>query len=434
MLLGANATLLKPDHLDTLSRLRTDAPVQHVLSARQVARMLAAHGTSFARYFSYPKRVRAEMALLDDMSTYIDELPRFMTSSKETLDETLRVFRSAYTHFRGSAPPDDQLMVASYLRHKFPATPGPEALERLAKAIVDIPNPAALRRIAHLSHLSTRLSSKRYSLAQLLQMSFGDAYEMAWTELGVTDHGGSAAIETFKDWFTRISPNAVPPHSTGRLVLDLDEAAKERARKFAKRNLGKSLPDLTEASEQEWGRAARDSVTAFYDARIDDVLDGIVSAASQLVRSQDEAVWYIEFDVINLGGLNKHFKDDQPQANVHVRRVCSILLDVLSPHAKEIVPFRIAGDEFGLTVTGLSEERLRELLSEVRRAITDYTESVQLTATLRLSDIETPKKAGQSGFGLHVGYKRVGPTSHVNEVRAGAAQMIDLSKKGELHW
>jgi GGDEF domain-containing protein len=141
-------------------------------------------------------------------------------------------------------------------------------------------------------------------------------------------------------------------------------------------------------------------------------------------------VWYVELDIINMSGLNKHFKDVHALADPHIRKICHIFLDVLSRHSAQIVPFRIAGDEFGFILVGCDEGTLRAMLSEVNERVADYVQTTDIGDSKTLADLRTEKTDGQDGFGAHYGYARVRSNSTAKSVRGVAALMINRSKQG----
>lgn len=432
-LLEKHAVLITDEQLAAMHLMLSDAPFQDAVSARQVSRVLTASGASFSRLLAEPDYVKAELGLISALKTDLVPTPRFAFASKETIDEAMRVFKAAHKRFsRERELPNDAQILSHYLRDSFPPGTDARVIARVVKAIIDTPQPGALRRVQHLVHLSARLQEQQSSLAALQMMPREAAELPAWRLLRDGDHGGVAAMETFYDWHNAFSNEQRPPVlSDSAPPLDPDKRAVEDAEEFAQQTFRKSLPETLAAATTKYGRARRHGVTMFYDASTEGVLDELIKIGALRVKSLGEKVWYIEFDIINLGGLNAFFMNDQTLADPYIRAICQFFVDCLSAHAKELVPFYIHGDEFGLVVTGMEEEDLIERLAEVQAKITAYTQETMLNDETRLADIERGKKTGQDGFGAHIGYARIKANSKTESLRKMAATMIDKSKKPE---
>lgn len=432
-LLGEKAVLLDDRQLRGIMALRTDARYQHAISAQAAGATLRASGSSFTRFLAQEDIARAEWQLISALRTNVAQLPRIALSSKETIEEALKVFNDAHARFsRDEKLPDELQIIAHYLEPDFPEGTDRETKASVARAIVDIPHSTAMRRIGHLVRLAACLEkADGPSLEQLLLLSPLEAEEVAWRQLRATDQGGAAAMETFWDWYSRYAdagettrPAALKP------LLDPDSFAERKAEQFAADAFRRSFTEILEAALRQYGRAERDELTHFYQARNLGFLDGLVSNAASHVDQLGGRVWYVELDIINMGGLNKHFKDVHALADPHIKRICHIFLDVLSRYSAQIVPFRIAGDEFGFIVVGCDEGTLRAMLSEVNERVADYVQTTDIGDSKKLADLKKAKTDGQDGFGAHYGYARVRSKSTAKSVRGVAALMINRSKQG----
>lgn len=432
-LLGENAVLLDTAQLRGIMALRTDARYQEAISAQTAGAMLIASGLRFARFLAEEDIARAEWQLISALRTNIAQFPRMMLSSKETIEEALKVFNDAHARFsRDEKLPDELQMIARYLEPDFPAGTDPETIAGVARAIVDIPHSTAMRRIGHLVRLAACMEKiGGPSLGQLLELAPQEADAIAWRELRTNDQGGVAAMETFWDWYCRYADVGETNHrEASKPLLDPDSFAEMRAEQFAAESFRKSFPEILEAALREYGKAERDELTRFYQARNFGVLDSLVEIAAGQVDRLDGRVWYVELDIINMGGLNKHFQDVHARADPHIKKVCYIFMDVLSRHSDQIVPFRIAGDEFGFIFVGCDEDTVRAMLREVEEQVREYVDNTSLGGSKRLADLKKAKVDGQDGFGAHYGYARFSSKSTAKSIREVAARMINRSKEG----
>lgn len=134
------------------------------------------------------------------------------------------------------------------------------------------------------------------------------------------------------------------------------------------------------------------------------------------------AAFYVEADIINLGGLNQTL--GHSGANTVFNRLSTIFKEELEAAGPlDAVFFRHGGDEISATVIGPREIQLRQALKNCSDRIDDYISRSEL------SKIPHTKLGRPSGTGMNIGYAEIQPSSTIEQVMATADQRIEQQKK-----
>lgn len=148
----------------------------------------------------------------------------------------------------------------------------------------------------------------------------------------------------------------------------------------------------------------------------------IASATSHNARTAEPAFW-VSADIANLGGLNAHVGNVQAEANKHYRALTDIVRRELEKVGL-VDGFRTGGDEFGMVVVGGNQQALEIALDSARQQIAAYTRQQGLDT------VPHPKRAGEVGVGLHLGYAALAEELTPAEAMRLADTNMDLSKRG----
>ncbi|MGG1943754.1 NUDIX domain-containing protein [Trinickia sp. NRRL B-1857] len=168
---------------------------------------------------------------------------------------------------------------------------------------------------------------------------------------------------------------------------------------------------------------ALDDVSGFFDARQASVKSSTVKRTRDYVRSSDGTAYYVSGDIFNLGGLNAAMNDVAEVANAHYRSIVGIVADELAHTGADVIPMRTGGDEVGIVVAGpLDEGALRGALQGAQRRLTAYAEQNGLT------DVPHPKREGEYGVGMHLGYAKITEDSTLSEIFTEADKGVNRSK------
>lgn len=169
-------------------------------------------------------------------------------------------------------------------------------------------------------------------------------------------------------------------------------------------------------------QAPRDSVTGFFDGRVDQVKSGMVERAVRHVTETGEPGHYVSADLFNLGGLNQAVGNQAEAANVHYGAMARILERELRATGADVVPMRTGGDEFGAVVVNAVGPKIAEAIERANAKVARYAREQGL------ADIPHPKRFGEKGVGLHVGSAEIRPGQSVRAILDRADDGVNLSK------
>jgi diguanylate cyclase (GGDEF)-like protein len=180
---------------------------------------------------------------------------------------------------------------------------------------------------------------------------------------------------------------------------------------------------------QAYGLLALDNVTGYYEARCGSARIKTLRRAIQHVRQTGEQVFYVEMDLVNLGGLNAAL--GHTGANKIFAAVAGIVRRELSAAASQATFFRHGGDETSAFLIDTSAERIREAVASVRRQVQE------LARRHNLHDLPHAKRGhagGTRGTGVHFGICELSPDHQDQPTRVFelADRELERSKEGNL--
>jgi hypothetical protein len=214
---------------------------------------------------------------------------------------------------------------------------------------------------------------------------------------------------------TRYATNA---HDHARID---PEAA--RLREFADAARAAGLDSRQFTGLLQYGHAPRDSVTGFYDARQSGVKAETVRRLQDHVANSDDNGFYVSADIANLSGLNQAMQSRGGKSNAHFRAMASLFADALASTGATVIPLRTGGDELAAAVVGqVDEAGLRTALDAAGQRIAHYTREQGL------ADIPHPKRKGEKGVGMHMGYAEALPGRTLDGIFTEADLGVDASK------
>lgn len=177
-----------------------------------------------------------------------------------------------------------------------------------------------------------------------------------------------------------------------------------------------------------YANAAKDSVTGFYDARQSGVKADTVLRLQDLVAGSDDNGFYVSADIANLGGLNHAMGNVAERANVHFKAMATLFADELAATGATVIPLRTGGDELSAAVVGqIDEAGLRAALGAADQRIARYAQEQGL------ADIPHPKRKGEKGVGMHMGYAEAMPGRTLDRIFTEADMGVDASKNAAQH-
>lgn len=194
------------------------------------------------------------------------------------------------------------------------------------------------------------------------------------------------------------------------------------AQDFVQRAVAEGVPE--ETARKLATPAPRDEVTGYYDGRTAGVKASTVERAQEHVRSTGESAFYVDGDIVNLGGLNKAAKDDMNVANRHFRAMSDILRTELEAVGADVVPLRTGGDELGVVVVNAGEGAVRAAMQAADAKIRAYAAQNGL-------DTIPHTKQGRTdvGVGLHLGMAPIVPDVPVSDIFSRASIEVNQSKE-----
>jgi GGDEF domain-containing protein len=162
-----------------------------------------------------------------------------------------------------------------------------------------------------------------------------------------------------------------------------------------------------------WGRA---------EERYPSVLRAILH-----VSATDEAAFYIEIDIRNLGGLNH--KLGHTGANKIYRAFTDAIQKELAKLPADMVPFRHGGDEVSVLLVGpgITQADVEEAMEEATRR------ALEIAAKEGLSDLPHPKHPGQDGrrgTGITFGIAKVMHSDTPEKIFTAADLRLEIKKDG----
>jgi hypothetical protein len=177
-----------------------------------------------------------------------------------------------------------------------------------------------------------------------------------------------------------------------------------------------------------YANAAKDSVTGFYDARQSGVKADTVLRLQDLVAGSDDNGFYVSADIANLGGLNHAMGNVAERANVHFKAMATLFADELAATGATVIPLRTGGDELSAAVVGqIDEAGLRAALGAADQRIARYAQEQGL------ADIPHPKRKGEKGVGMHMGYAEAMPGRTLDRIFTEADMGVNASKNAAQH-
>lgn len=177
-----------------------------------------------------------------------------------------------------------------------------------------------------------------------------------------------------------------------------------------------------------YAHAAKDSVTGFYDARQSGVKADTVLRLQEHVGNSDDNGFYVSADIANLGGLNHAMGNVAERANVHFKAMATLFADELATTGATVIPLRTGGDELAAAVVGqIDEVGLRAAVDAAGRRIARYAQEQGL------ADIPHPKREGEKGVGMHMGYAEAMPGRTLDSLFTEADMGVNASKNAGQH-
>lgn len=171
-------------------------------------------------------------------------------------------------------------------------------------------------------------------------------------------------------------------------------------------------------------KAAIDDVTGYFDGRTQGMKANTVARAQEHVRDTGESAFYVDGDIVNLGGLNKAASEDMTIANRHFRAMTDILRTELESTGADVVPMRTGGDELGAVVINGGETEVRAAMQAADAKIRDYAAQNGL-------DTIPHTKQGRAdvGVGLHLGLSPIVDGVSPSEIFTRASAEVNQSKE-----
>ena len=228
---------------------------------------------------------------------------------------------------------------------------------------------------------------------------------------------GLTKDEAIANWTARAKKAGVDMPA-GRVPFEDPDVAPQR--QFAQAMRAVDAPE--DVIRQFMPQAPRDSVTGFFDGRVDQVKSGMVERAVRHVTETGEPGHFVSADLFNLGGLNQHLGNQAEAANVHYGAMARILERELRATGADVVPMRTGGDEFGAVVVNAAGPKIAEAIERANAKVARYAREQGL------ADIPHPKRSGEKGVGLHIGSAEIRPGQSVRAILDRADDGVNLSK------
>ena len=171
---------------------------------------------------------------------------------------------------------------------------------------------------------------------------------------------------------------------------------------------------------------AMDPVTGFHR---DTELIPTVEHALEYVKQTGNTAHFVDADIANLGGLNKHFNEEQAKSNAIYRGISDIFHEELNrAGSQDAVPVRKAGDEISAVIVGGTDKSVQDAMDRIHARVQEYVKAQGL------DNIPHPKHPGDltyNGVGLHLGQSDIIPGHTFKDIEAEAAKGIRASKEGD---
>lgn len=171
-------------------------------------------------------------------------------------------------------------------------------------------------------------------------------------------------------------------------------------------------------------KAPRDSVTGYYDARVDHVKADVLGRAQAHIRSSGEPGYFVSADLHNLGGINAFEGNVAERANSHYAEFTRILKEELEATGGDVVPMRTGGDELGAVVINADADKLDLAIQNTEARIQEYAQGKGLA--------DIPHHKGDTyarGTGLHIGAAAIQPSRTIAEIFERADRGVNISKQ-----
>jgi hypothetical protein len=212
----------------------------------------------------------------------------------------------------------------------------------------------------------------------------------------------------------------VAPETGRRPFLTPDDVAREQ---FTARAAAAGLS--SEQIAQMTPDTLADDVTGFFDGRLKGVKSGTILRAQEHVEATGEPAFYVDGDIVNLGGLNKATGENMEAANAHYRAMTDILRAELESTGGDIVPLRTGGDEVGAVVVNAPESAIRAAMTAANAKVRAYAQANGF------GDIpHTKADRTDRGVGLHLGLAPIQPGASLSDIIEASSAEIAASKGG----
>jgi hypothetical protein len=212
----------------------------------------------------------------------------------------------------------------------------------------------------------------------------------------------------------------VAPETGRRPFLTPDDVAREQ---FTARAAAAGLS--SEQIAQMTPDTLADDVTGFFDGRLKGVKSGTILRAQEHVEATGEPAFYVDGDIVNLGGLNKATGENMEAANAHYRAMTDILRAELESTGGDIVPLRTGGDEVGAVVVNAPEPAIRAAMTAANAKVRAYAQANGF------GDIpHTKADRTDRGVGLHLGLAPIQPGASLSDIIEASSAEIAASKGG----
>lgn len=168
----------------------------------------------------------------------------------------------------------------------------------------------------------------------------------------------------------------------------------------------------------------RDHVTGFFRA---EQKAPVVARAQKYTADTGIPTYFVDADIANLGGINALFKDNHTQANAVYRNLSDIFHDEISKAGGQVISIRHGGDEISAVVVGASDASIEAAKQRITQRVQDYSEQNGM------QDLPHTKEGKAPGIGLHLGYTKIHPEEHLDNIFERASAGVNESKTGGNH-
>lgn len=166
----------------------------------------------------------------------------------------------------------------------------------------------------------------------------------------------------------------------------------------------------------------RDPVTDFYRA---EEQEPVIKRAQHHVEQTGERAHYVEFDLRNLGGMNKTFTHSG--ANEHYRNIAKMTEEELQKTGGDVSMVRHGGDEWSAVVVNADRDAIENAAARAQQRAEKYSHEIGMSDVVNPKYKDQPYNTNYKGTGIYYGVAPI-DSRPIGRILKEADSKVELAK------